>query len=45
VEHSSFTPLVFITSGGMGHEANVFNKQLASLLAEKWKDSYLQWMD
>ena len=40
MEHSSFTPLVSTTSSGMGHEANVFYKQLATLLAEKWKDPY-----
>ena len=35
VEHSSFTPLVFSASGGMGHEASVFYKRLASLLSDK----------
>ena len=40
VEHSSFTPLVFSATGGMGHEANIFYKRLASLLCEKWKDPY-----
>jgi len=35
VEHSSFTPLVFSATGGMGHEANIFYKRLASLLSEK----------
>ena len=37
-EHSSFTPLVFSASRGMGHEASVFYKRLASLLSDKWND-------
>ena len=40
VEHSSFTPLVLSTSGGMGTEANIFYKRLASLLATKRDDQY-----
>ena len=40
MEHSSFTPLVFSASGGMGHEATVFYKRLASLLSDKWKELY-----
>ena len=40
MEHSSFTPLVFSASGGMGHEASVFYKRLASLLSDKWNDPY-----
>jgi len=32
-EHSSFTPLVFLATGGMGREATCFYKQLASMLA------------
>ena len=39
VEHSSFTPLVLSASGGMGTEASIFYKRLATLLADKW-DSY-----
>ena len=35
VEHSSFTPLVFSTSGGMGTLATTAYKRLASLIA--WK--------
>ena len=35
VEQGSFTPLVFSTSGGMGRQATVFFKRLASLLAGK----------
>jgi len=33
VEHSSFTPLVFSVTGGMGREATCFYKRLASMLA------------
>ena len=40
VEHSSFTPLVFAATGGMGHEASTFYKRLASLLSDKWKEHY-----
>ena len=32
VKHSSFTPLMFSASGGMGHEASVFYKRLASFV-------------
>ena len=47
IEHSSFVPLIFSASGGMGFEASVFYKRLASLLAEKWGSSYsltLPWL-
>ena len=40
VEHSSFTPLVFAATRGMGHEASTFYKRLASLLSDKWKEHY-----
>ena len=40
VEHSSFTPLVFSTSGGMGKAATVFYRRLADLLAEKHNTPY-----
>ena len=36
----TLTPLVFSASGGMGHEASVFYKRLASLLSDKWNDPY-----
>ncbi len=42
VEHASFTPLVLSASGGLGKEATVFYKRLASLLAEKWDQPYHQ---
>ena len=35
VEHGTFTPLVFSTTGGMGKAATVFYKRLASLLSDK----------
>ena len=40
VEHGSFTPLVFSACGGMGHEATVVVKRLASALALKRHESY-----
>ena len=40
IEHSSFTPLIFSATGGMGSEATVFYKRLASLLAIKWDNPY-----
>ena len=40
VERGSFTPLVFSTSGGMGRQATVFFKRLASLLARKRDQPY-----
>ena len=40
VEHSSFTPLVFSATGGIGREATCFYKRLASMLAQKWDQPY-----
>ena len=40
VEHGSFTPLVFSTTGGMGRLASIFYNQLALLLAEKRHQPY-----
>ena len=40
VEHGSFAPLVFATSGGMGRQASVFYKRLASLIARKRNQPY-----
>ena len=40
VEHSSFTPLVFSTTGSLGPAAGSFYKRLASMLADKWKQPY-----
>ena len=36
MEHGSFSPLVFLSTGGMGQEATIFYKRLASMLSEKW---------
>lgn len=40
VEHATFTPIVLSASGGLAKEATVFYKRLASLLSEKWNQSY-----
>ena len=40
VEHATFTPIVLAATGGLAHEATVFYKRLASLLAKKWGDDY-----
>ena len=40
IEHSSFTPLVFSTTGGLAPAATTFYKRLASMLAEKWNQPY-----
>ena len=40
VEHGSFTPLIFSTSGGMGKCASVTYKRLASLLSTKQEQFY-----
>ena len=40
VEHGSFTPLVFSTTGGMGRLASIFYSRLALLLAEKRHQPY-----
>ena len=40
IEHSTFTPLVLSATAGMGKEATVFFKHLASMLAQKWEPSY-----
>ena len=40
VEHSHFTPLVFITTGGMSDAASQVYKRLANLLCDKLDLSY-----
>ena len=40
VEHGSFTPLVFTTSGVMSHECTRFHKALAEKLSEKKGERY-----
>ena len=40
VEHSSFIPLIFSTTGGSGPGSTIVIKRLASRIGEKTKDSY-----
>ena len=40
VEHGTFTPLIFSTSGVMAHECSIFHKSLAEKLAEKKNERY-----
>ena len=40
VEHGSFSPLIFSTSGGMGPIATVVYKRIATLIAEKRNQPY-----
>ena len=40
VEKSTFTPLVFSTSGGMGPECLKLNKRLAELISLKQNETY-----
>ena len=40
IEHGSFSPLVFSTSGGMGATATVVYKRIATLIASKYDKPY-----
>ena len=40
IEHGSFSPLVFSSTGGMAKETTIFYKKLASLLSNKWDQPY-----
>ena len=40
VEHGTFTPLVFSTSGVMAHECSAYHKTLAEKLANKKSERY-----
>ena len=40
IEHSSFTPLVMSSTGGLGDAATSTYKRLATLLATKWDQPY-----
>ena len=42
IEHGSFSPLVFSTTGGMGTTATVVYKRLAAMMAEKYEKPYGQ---
>ena len=44
VEHASFIPVVYATSGGAGRSANAVVKRIASLMAEKKLQPYSQVM-
>ena len=44
IEHGSFSPLVFSTTGSMGMTATVVYKRLASLIAEKPYSKTMQWI-
>ena len=44
VEHSTFTPLVLSTTGGMGRAATTFFKRLAAMLSEKRDVPYSKMM-
>ena len=47
VEHASFSPLVFSTSGGMGRSTMIVYKRLAHLLSVKRDESYnhvIRWL-
>ena len=39
-EHASFTPLVFLTTGGMAPECSRLNKRIAELQADKTNEAY-----
>ena len=40
MEHASFTPLVFSSTGGMGSETSTFYKHLANVIANKTEKKY-----
>ena len=40
VEHGTLTPLIFTTSGAMGHECQKYHKELAVKISEKNGDRY-----
>ena len=40
VEHGSFTPLIFTTTGVMGHECSIFHKTLAEKISLKKNERY-----
>jgi hypothetical protein len=42
VEHGSFTPLVFTTTGGMGKECQMYHRRLAELISVKKGEQYAQ---
>ena len=44
VEHGTFTPLVFTTTGVMGHECSIFHKALAEKISIKKNERYSEIM-
>ena len=40
VEHGTFTPLIFTTTGVMGHECSTYHKNLAEKISEKKNERY-----
>ena len=40
IEHGTFTPLIFTTSGAMGHECHKFHKALAEKISQKKDEEY-----
>ena len=42
IEHGTFTPLVFTTTGGMGKECLKYHSRLAQLIAIKKREQYAQ---
>ena len=40
VEHGSFTPLVFTTTGVMSHECSIYHKALAEKISQKQGERY-----
>ena len=40
VEHGSFTPLVFTTTGVMSHECSIYHKALAEKMSQKQGERY-----
>ena len=45
IEHSSFTPLVMSTTGGLGNIATTFYRRLAAMIAEKRDIPYCKMMN
>ena len=44
IEHGSFTPLIFTTTGVMGHECAIYHKNLAEKISEKKDELYSEVM-
>ena len=44
IEHGSFTPLIFTTTGVMGHECAIYHKNLAEKISERKDEQYSEIM-